>query len=81
MPPAVTTKVDGGVRQHDFNPRFTPRCLIADTKGSHQLHPSTDASMSAISAIVYAMMQLRIPKLKLVAAEFGTELAGSVKTI
>ena len=30
-----------------------PRCLIANTNGTHQLHTFTDASMSAIAAIVY----------------------------
>ena len=30
-----------------------PRCLIPNTNGTHQLHTSTDASMSAIAAIVY----------------------------
>ncbi|XP_075248397.1 uncharacterized protein LOC142341355 [Convolutriloba macropyga] len=30
-----------------------PRCLIPSTNGTHQLHTFTDASMSAIAAIVY----------------------------
>ncbi|XP_075243751.1 uncharacterized protein LOC142338003 [Convolutriloba macropyga] len=30
-----------------------PRCLITSTNGTHQLHTFTDASMSAIAAIVY----------------------------
>ena len=30
-----------------------PRCLIPNTNGTHQLHTFTDASMSAIAAIVY----------------------------
>ena len=30
-----------------------PRCLIPCTNGTHQLHTFTDASMSAIAAIIY----------------------------
>ena len=37
----------------NMTPIEIPRCLIPSTNGTHQLHTFTDASMSAIAAIVY----------------------------
>ena len=37
----------------NMTPIEIPRCLIPNTNGTHQLHTFTDASMSAIAAIVY----------------------------
>ena len=46
-----TTSVDGGVRQHNFNPNSS--LLDSNTNGTDQLNTYTDASVTAIDAIVY----------------------------